>query len=143
MSSPTGWNHTSPVGDATAPRNPTFDGWRSVGDVRTVVGMGDTAIIVTSTARPGRRDEIRAIYDEMMVPRAEANDTQEVVVWCDDLHDADTFYLFEIYRDAASMGANAQAPWFADYLARVGPLMADEPKVRLATPRWSKGLATV
>jgi quinol monooxygenase YgiN len=103
--------------------------------------MGDTAVIVTSTAQPGRREEIRAVYDEMMAPRAVANDAQEIVVWCDDLHDADTFHLFEIYRDAESMGANAQAPWFAEYLARVGPLMAGEPRMAMATPRWSKGLS--
>lgn len=104
--------------------------------------MGDIAIIVTSTAKPGRRDDVRAVYDELLAPRATANDAQEVVVWCDDLHDPDTFHLFEVYRDTESMGANAQAPWFAAYLARVGPLMAAEPRMAMATPRWAKGLAS-
>lgn len=102
--------------------------------------MGDTAVIVTSTAQPGRREEIRAVYDEMMAPRAVANDAQEIVVWCDDLHDADTFHLFEIYRDMSVMGANAQAPWFAEYMAKVGPMLAGEPKVTMLTPRWSTGV---
>lgn len=102
--------------------------------------MGETAIIVTSKTQPGRRDEVRALYEELLVPRALENDAQEVVVWCDDQHDPDTFYLFEVYCDAAAMGANAQAPWFAEYLAKAGPLLAAEPTMGMATPRWSKGL---
>jgi len=38
------------------------------------------------------------------------------------------------------MGASAQAPWFAEYMAAVGPLLAGEPDVAMATPRWSKGV---
>ena len=91
-------------------------------------------------AKKGKRDEIRHLYEELMAPRAEANDAQEVVVWCADQHDADAFYLFEIYTDAAAMGANAQADWFADYMAKAGPLLAAEPEVAMATPVWSKGL---
>ncbi len=97
-------------------------------------------MIITTTTQPGRRDDVRAAYEELLAPRAAENDGQEVVVWCDDQQDADTFHLFEIYRDMATMGANAEAPWFADYLARVGPLLAGEPSVRMATPGWSKGV---
>ena len=102
--------------------------------------MGELAMIIKTTTQPGKREEVEALYDEMMAPRAEANEDQQVVVWCADQHDPDTFYLFEIYRDAAAMGANAQASWFADYMAKVGPLLAGEPEVGMATPRWSKGV---
>jgi quinol monooxygenase YgiN len=102
--------------------------------------MGNLAILVKSRAKEGKRDEIRALYESLMAPRAEENDSQEVVVWCADQHDPDSFYLFEIYTDAAAMGANAQAGWFADYMAKVGPLLAGEPEVAMATPVWSKGV---
>ncbi|HEX6287173.1 MAG TPA: antibiotic biosynthesis monooxygenase [Acidimicrobiia bacterium] len=102
--------------------------------------MGQLALIVTSTAKDGRRDEIRELYEEIMAPRATENDSQEVVVWCADQHDPNTFYLFEIYSDPAAMGANAQAGWFGEYMARVGPLLAGEPKVAMATPMWTKGV---
>ncbi len=98
------------------------------------------AIIVTTTTRPGMRDDVRALYEELLAPRAVENDGQEVVVWCDDQHDADTFHLFEIYRDMSVMGANAQAPWFAEYMAKVGPMLAGEPSVAMLTPRWSTGV---
>ena len=102
--------------------------------------MGELAMIIKTRAQPGRRDEVRSLYEELLAPRATANEAQEVVVWCADQHDPDTFYLFEIYRDAAALGANAQSDWFADYMARVGPLLAGEPEVSMATPGWSKGV---
>ena len=102
--------------------------------------MAEVALFITSKAQPGRRDEILALYTEMLAPRAEENEAQEVVVWAADQHDPDTFYLFELYRDAEAFGANAQSSWFADYMAKAGPMLAGEPTVGMATPRWSKGV---
>ena len=102
--------------------------------------MSKIAMIVTSTAAEGKRDELFELYREHLAPRAEANEAQEVVVWCADQHDADKFVLFEIYRDAEALGANAGAAWFADYLAKAMPLLAEEPAVMMADPRWATGL---
>ena len=98
------------------------------------------AIIVTTKTRPGNREEVRELYEELLAPRAVENDDQKVVVWCDDQQDDDTFHLFEMYRDMAAMGANAHATWFAEHMARVGPLLAGEPAVAMLTPRWSTGV---
>jgi quinol monooxygenase YgiN len=97
-------------------------------------------MLIKTKAQPGRRDDLFALYRELMAPRAEANDAQEVVVWCADQHDPDAFFLFEIYASGEAMGTNAAAPWFADYMAKAGPLLASEPEVAMATPRWSKGI---
>ena len=102
--------------------------------------MGDLAMVITTRTQPGKRDEVERLYKEMLAPRAEDNASQEVVVWAADQHDPDVFYLFEIYSDGEAMGANASAPWFAEYMGAVGPLLAGEPTVGMATPRWSKGV---
>ena len=102
--------------------------------------MGTLALIIRSTAQPGRREEIYEAYRSVMAPRAEANEAQEVVVWCNDLADPDRFTLFEIYRDQAAFGENAEAPWFGEYMGKVGPLLAGEPEVTMATPEWSTGI---
>jgi quinol monooxygenase YgiN len=102
--------------------------------------VGELAIVVTSKARPGKREQIKDLYEELMAPRAMENQTQEVVVWCADQHDPDGFFLFEIYTDATAMGANAQADFFAEYMAKAGPLLAGEPSVFMGTPLWSKGV---
>ena len=102
--------------------------------------MTKIAMIVTSKATPGKREELYDLYREHLAPRAEANEGQEVVVWCADQQDDDAFTLFEIYRDAETLGANAGAEWFTAYLQAAMPLLAGEPQVTMAEPRWSTGL---
>ncbi|MEL6984801.1 MAG: antibiotic biosynthesis monooxygenase [Actinomycetota bacterium] len=102
--------------------------------------MGEIALFITSKAKPGKRDEILELYQEFLAPRAEENDGQEAVMWAADQQDPDTFHLFEVYTDGESLGANAQSAWFADYMAKAGPLLAGEPVVAMASPMWAKGL---
>ncbi len=102
--------------------------------------MDQVAMIIKTKAQPGKRDELFDLYAELLAPRAEENADQQVVVWCADQNDPDTFYLFELYRNIEAMGANAQASWFADYMAKAGPLLGGEPEVAMANPRWTKGL---
>ena len=102
--------------------------------------MSRLAMIIKSKAAPGKRNEVFAMYEDHLAPRAEANDGQEVVVWCADQQDPDAFVLFEIYRDGEALGANAGADWFADYMRQVMPLLAGEPEVIMAQPMWSTGV---
>lgn len=101
--------------------------------------MSQIALFIKSKSRQGKRDEIFALYKEHLAPRAEANSGQEVVVWAADQHDPDSFYLFELYTNADELGVNAQAPWFGEYMEKVGPLLAGEPEVGMADPAWVKG----
>ena len=105
-----------------------------------VLAMDSVALIITSTAAPGKRDELYDLYRQQLAPRAEANEAQQVVVWCADQQDPDRFVLFEIYRDAEALGANAGADWFAEYMQAAMPLLAGEPQVVMASPRWSTGI---
>lgn len=102
--------------------------------------MGTLAIVVKTTTQPGKRDEVHRLYREMMAPRAEENEAQEVVVWCADGNDADSFFLFEMYRDMEAMRANAGAEWFGEYMSAVAPMLAGESEVLMGTPLWSTGL---
>lgn len=102
--------------------------------------MEKIALILRTKTKPGQRDAVRRLYEQQLAPRALANAAQAVVVWCDDLDDLDTFYLFEVYRDPAAMQANAAAPWFAGYLQQVAPLLSGEGSMIRATPGWTKGV---
>lgn len=102
--------------------------------------MGNLAMIIRTTAAPGKRDELYELYQQHLAPRAEANDDQEVVVWCADHQDPDVFVLFEIYRNADALGANAGAAWFGEYMTAAMPLLASEPEITMAEARWSTGL---
>ena len=102
--------------------------------------MNKLAMIIKSTAAPGKRDELYDLYQTHLAPRAEANDQQEVVVWCADQQNEDAFVLFEIYADAAALGENATSDWFAAYMEAAMPLLASEPEITMADPLWSTGL---
>jgi len=98
------------------------------------------AMFIKTTTQPGKRAQVRALWEEHLRPRAEANGAQEAYAFCEDSMDPDVFYLFEIYTDADAMKANAGQPWFAEYMGQVAPLLAGQPDVGMATPVWTKGL---
>ena len=102
--------------------------------------MTRLGMIISSTARPGKRNELYDLYREHLAPRAEANENQEVVVWSEDQQNEDVFHLFELYRDAESFQANAGSEFFAAYMEKAMPLLAGEPEVRLVNPRWATGV---
>lgn len=104
----------------------------------TVGSMSNLAVMVKGRAQPGKREEIRRLFESHLAPRALANVAQPIVVWCADNGDPDAFYLWEVYADPAVMEANGRAPWFGEYMAAVGPLLGDQPEVTTATPLWLK-----
>jgi quinol monooxygenase YgiN len=103
--------------------------------------MAKLTLIVSVRTQPGRRDDVRALWDRHLRPRAEANAAQELYLFCEDADDADAFHLVEVYGDPAAAQENARAPWFADYMREVGPLMAEAPSMVSARPVWAKGIA--
>lgn len=102
--------------------------------------MPKIAVLVKTKTQPGKRDEVRRLWDEHLRPRVGANDAQEVYFFCEDTRDDDTFYLFEVYSNPDAMGENAGSEWFAQYLQAVGPLLAGQGEVGVATPVWAKGV---
>lgn len=100
--------------------------------------MSKLAVMVEGRAQPGKREEVRQLFEAHLAPRALANAEQPIVVWCADNGDPDAFYLWEVYADASAMEANARAPWFGTYMAAVGPLLSGQPEVTTATPLWVK-----
>ena len=101
--------------------------------------MSRLALIIKTKTQPGQRDAVRQLYERMLAPRALDNPDQTLVVFSYDAQDADTFYLFEIYRDQAAFQSSSQAPWFWEYMSAAGPLLAGQPEVIMAAPMWSKG----
>ena len=101
--------------------------------------MAKLTLIVTARTQPGRRDDVRALWDRHLRPRAEANQAQELYLFCEDADDADAFHLVEVYTDPGAAQENARAPWFADYMREVGPLLAGRPRMISARPVWAKG----
>jgi quinol monooxygenase YgiN len=103
--------------------------------------MSKTALILTVRTRPGRRDDLRALWDEHLRPRAEVNPAQELYLYCYDADDRDVIHMVEVYADPCEMQRNARAPWFAEYLRASAPLLAGPPTMATSHPVWAKGYA--
>lgn len=103
--------------------------------------MAKTALILTVRTKPGRRDELRALWDEHLRPRAEENGAQELYLYCYDAHDGDLVHMIEVYGDPEEMQRNAQATWLAEYMRAAAPLIAGPPRMVTAEPKWAKGYA--
>ena len=108
--------------------------------------MADTAsepplvLTVRGRTKTGKRDELFALFEKHLAPRAEKNQAQRLVVWAADADDADTFSLIEIYDDASAAAANANTSWFAEYMAASTPLLEGMPSMTAGSPRWVKGV---
>lgn len=103
--------------------------------------MSKLALIVKTRTKPGKRDEVRQRYEQMLAPRALANPAQELVLMNNDAQDPNVFYLFEVYSDQEAFQASSQAPWFWEYMGAVGPLLEGQPEVVMAAPVWGKGIS--
>jgi quinol monooxygenase YgiN len=103
--------------------------------------MAKVALLLTAKTQPGKRDDVRRLWDKLVRPRVEADDAQELYVFCEDMQDADTIHLFEIYANREAMAANARSEWFTEYLNAVTPLLAGPGVMSTATPTWAKGAA--
>ena len=104
--------------------------------------MTKVALFIKTKTKPGKRDEVRELWEKFLKGRAEINDAQELYFFCNDNNDADTFLLFEVYSDPVALAKNATTEWFAAYMEAVGPLLDGMPEVHMTTPVWAKG-ATV
>ena len=100
--------------------------------------MADLALFLTIKTQPGKRDEMIALWDKHLRDRAAANASQIGYVIARDMNDENTVRITEIYADKAGFEANAGQPWFADYMAEVGPLLAGEPEFSMGLPHWIK-----
>lgn len=109
------------------------------GRATVAVAMSKTALILTVRAQPGKREELRALWDEQLRPRAEHNEALELYLYCYDAVDPDAIHIVEVYGDADAIERNATAPWFARYMRDSAPLIAGAPAMVTARPVWAKG----
>lgn len=102
--------------------------------------MKPLVLEIAGRTKPGKREDLLGLFETHLAPRAEANDSQVLVVWAADEADDDRFVLFEMYRDRAAAEANGRESWFAAYIAETELLLAGTPTITWATPRWCKGV---
>ncbi len=96
-------------------------------------------MFVEHRVRPGRRDDVRSVWEKWLRPAIEANDAHEAYAYTFDADDADVIRAFQQYRDAASAAAFLDTDTYRSYVAEVEALLLGPPKVTRAEVMWTKG----
>ena len=100
--------------------------------------MTAMTLSVTIKCQPGKRNEVKAIWESMTRPHAESNDKVQFSCYSFANEDADTIILFEVLSDSEVLTTLYQEEWFKKYLAAMSPLLAGPPEIVTGTPVWIK-----
>lgn len=100
--------------------------------------MSDRALFIRHTAKPGKRDKVRRVWEKYVRDYVAGNDRQPAYFYCYDDNDPDTIVVFQLHADRASGGAFEQQPWYGDYERETADLLATPSEFRAATPQWIK-----
>jgi quinol monooxygenase YgiN len=101
--------------------------------------MSKAALFITHKAKPGKRDEVRRIWEKHLQQRIGANAAHEAYFYCYDDNDPDTICVFQLYTGRSAGQEFVKQPWYPAYEAEVTPLLTGTSEFRSATPFWIKG----
>ena len=103
--------------------------------------MSKSATLVRHNAQPGKRDEVRRVWEKYARDYVAGSDGQLTYYYCYDDNDPDAIVVFALAADQTSGQDFVKQPWFADYQRETAALVAGPSEVRTATPQWVKGAA--
>jgi len=91
--------------------------------------MSKTALFIRHQALPGRRDEVRRIWEHHVKPRVEANPAHEAYYFCYDQQDPDVICVFQLYSSEAALREFLGGTWYPGYLTEVAQVVAAPPQI--------------
>ncbi|MGO1914139.1 MAG: putative quinol monooxygenase, partial [Halomonadaceae bacterium] len=103
------------------------------------VPMTSFALIIKHKTQPGKRDEVRKVWENHMAPAISANPGHTAYFYCFDNADPDSIYAFQQYASVEASQEFLKTDGYAAYLKDVEPLLLGPPQVMALTPVWSKG----
>ena len=100
--------------------------------------MAQVTLSVKIKCQPGKRDDVKAIWEQHTKPHAASNDKVQFSCYSFAQEDPDTIILFEVLSDSDVLTSLYREEWFKAYLAAMGPLLAGPPEITTGTPVWIK-----
>lgn len=97
------------------------------------------ALVIKHKTKPGKRDQVREVWQRHMQPLVVSNAAHEAYFYCFDDADPDGIVAFQQYTDRAASSAFLKTAGYAAYLAEVEPLLEGPPQILSLTPMWIKG----
>jgi len=100
--------------------------------------MSKVALFIKHKSLPGKRDEVRAVWERYMQPKIAQNKAHEAYFYCYDNNDPDSICVYQQYSDRESSQAFLKNPSYAEYLKEVESFLAGQPEITTTTPVWIK-----
>jgi len=100
--------------------------------------MAKLATFIKVKTQPGKREQVKQIWEKIVKPRVEGAESVEHSFFCYAIEDEDTICLFEFITDPSEFEAVTKSDWFLDYMKQLKPLLAAPPERIMTTPVWAK-----
>jgi quinol monooxygenase YgiN len=100
--------------------------------------MSPLALFITLKTLPGRRDELRSIWEKHIAPAILANPEHMAYFCCIDNNDPDVMCAFQQYTSAKAANNFLLTTSYSNYLKEAEPLLTGPPQITALTPIWSK-----
>ena len=97
-----------------------------------------TALFVRHRAKPGKRAQVKRVWEEHVKPRAAANPDHLAYYFCFDEADADVICVFQLYSSKEAMTDFLAGDWYPRYLSDNAKVVAEAPQVMPASLVWQK-----
>ena len=96
--------------------------------------MNPFALIIKHRTQPGKRDEVRKVWQRHMAPAISANPGHTAYFYCFDNNEPDSIWAFQQYESIEASQEFLQTASYALYLKEMEPLLAAPPQVTALTP---------
>lgn len=103
--------------------------------------MSKSALFIRHQAQPGKRDEIKRVWEKYAQNYVADSRGQPAYFYCYEDNNPDAIVVFQLHADADSANEFVKQPWYADYEQETDALLAKPSEFHVATPQWIKGAA--
>lgn len=100
--------------------------------------MSQIALFVKHKTLPGKRNEVRKVWEKHMMPAIAANPEHCAYFYCFDNADTDSICAFQLYTGVGASQEFLKTDSYVAYLKEVEPLLSGPPQVTALTTMWSK-----
>lgn len=100
--------------------------------------MSEKAIYIRHKAQPGKRDEVKRIWEKYARPYIERNGAQLAYFYGFDDNDPDVIVAYQVHDTATGSDDFTKQPWYQDYYQETAALLAEPSEFRVITPQWMK-----
>lgn len=103
--------------------------------------MSTKALYIRHKAQPGKRDEVKRIWEKYVRAYVQAAGGQITYVYGYDDTDPDAIIAYQLYDGEAGTKDFVAQSWYADYDRETKALLAAPSEFRTITPQWVKTTA--